>query len=100
MTLRRARWTPIEKSIHTAIETTTPCQASVSNPVKNPPIGSIRYERSSASRRSRRQCVLADFGSNRAVDRPYDIVVKGWTAMSVRIRTNGGKVTNSGRPGG
>ena len=100
MTLRRARWIPIEKSIHTAAETTTPCQTSVTTPVRNPPSGSIRYEKSSASWRSRRQCMLADFGPNRAVDRHHDIVVKGWTAMSVRIRTNGGKVTNSGRPGG
>ena len=44
--------------------------------------------------------MLADFGSNRAVDRPHDIVMKGLTTMSVRIRTNGGKVRNSGRPGG
>ena len=41
MALRRARWTPMEKSIHTATETATPCQTSVSNPVKNPPTGSI-----------------------------------------------------------
>jgi len=33
--------------------------------------------------------MLADFGPNRAVDRPHDIVMKGWTAMSVRIRTIG-----------
>ena len=85
MTPRRARWTPTEKSIHTAIETTTPCQTSVTTPVKNPPSSPIRDERSSASWRMRRQCMLADFGPNRAVDRADDIVVKGWTAMSVRI---------------
>lgn len=85
MTPRQARWTPIEKSIHTAIETTTPCQASVSNPVKNPPSGPIRYERSSVSRRSRLHSILANFGPNRAVDRPNDIVVKGLTAMPMRI---------------
>lgn len=100
MTLRRARWTPIEKSIHTAIETTTPCQTSVSNPVRNPPSGSIRYERSKGSRRSRRHCMLADFGPNKAVERPHDIVVKGWTAMSVRIRTFGGRSGTAAGPGG
>jgi hypothetical protein len=100
MTPRRARRTPMEKAIHTAIETTTPCQTSVSNPVKNPPSGSIRYETSSGSRRSRRQCMLADFGPNRAVDRANDIVVKGWTAMSAPIGTSNDRSGTAADPGG
>ena len=100
MTQRRVTWTPTEKSIHTTTETTTPCQTSVSNPVRNPPSGSIRYETSSAARRSRRQCMLADFGPNRAVDRTNDILVKRWTAMSVRIRTNGDRSGTAADPGG